>query len=457
MRRSPGVVSFIVVASIATVAGADHGGRDVRIALRPVGTYVRVTPPERRHTQGEAIAGRARGAVIFMNRDGGHYTGSWWDDATSNESSILQFGVDMPSYPYGDRSWNEVMACMRGLYADFDVEVTDVDPGNTPHVEVIVSGSPEDIGQSQGVAGIAPMACEPIDNAIVYAFAEAHGDDPQSICETAGQESAHSFGLDHEMLCEDIQTYLWGCGRKTFVDQDAPCGEYQERGCACGGDTQNSHQYLMEVLGPNQGVNQPPTVSITSPDDGDEVAAGFAVEVEASDSDGTVEEIALYVDGDEVDSANAAPWTIHAPDDLAPGSHDVEVRVTDDGGTQASDTIGVEVTGDDDVVDPGDDEDPIDDPILPGTVGSDCEVAADCDSNACVLDGGYCTDLCEDSECPDGFECSDTPSGAYCLRDKPRERGGCTAAPGPEDGDLAFVVFGIGAMIGLVVYRRRPR
>lgn len=455
MRRSPAVVSFVLVAGFGTVAGADGGQRDVRIALRPVGTYVRVAPPERRHEAGQPIAGRAGGATIFMNRGGGHYTGSWWDDATANESSILQFGVDMPEYPYGDRSWDEVMACMRGLYAAFDVVVTDVDPGNTPHVEVIVSGSPQDIGQSEGVAGIAPMACEPIDNAIVYAFAEAHGDDPVSICETAGQESAHAFGLDHELLCEDIMTYLWGCGRKSFVDVDAPCGEYQERGCACGGDTQNSYQYLMSVLGPSEGVNQPPSVAITSPADGAGVSPGFAVEVEVAD-DGVIAEVALFVDGEQVDTAASAPWTTHAPDDLAPGSVEVEVRVTDDGGARTSDTIGVEVAGGDEPVDPGDDPgDPIDDPILPGEVGSDCEEAADCDSNACVLDGGYCTDLCEAQECPEGFACSETPGGSYCLRDKPRERGGCAVATGSARSDLGLVVFGIAVMIGMVFRLRR--
>lgn len=455
MRRSPGVVSFVLVAGIGTVAGADSGGRDVRDALRPVGTYVRVTPPARQHAPGEPIAGRAQGGVIFMNRDGGHYTDSWWDDATANESSILRYGVDMPVFPYGDGSWDQVMACMRGLYADFDVTVTDVDPGDTPHVEVIVSGSPEDIGQSRGVAGIAPMACEPIDNAIVYAFAEAHGDDPVSICETAGQESAHAFGLDHEMLCEDIMTYLWGCGRKSFVDQDAPCGEYQERSCACGGDTQNSYQYLMSILGPSEGVNQPPSVSITAPAHGAEVDPGFAVEVQVSD-DGAIAEVALFVDGEQVDTAASAPWTTHAPDDLAPGSVEVEVRVTDDGGARTSDTIGVDVTGEDDPVDPGDDDavDPVD-PIAPGAIGSACEEAADCDSNACVLDGGYCTGLCEDAECPDGFECSDTASGSYCLRDKPRERGGCAVAAGPEDTELGLALFGLGAMIGLLLLRRR--
>jgi MYXO-CTERM domain-containing protein len=410
---------------------------------------VRVAPPERRHEAGEPIPGRAGGATIFMNRGGGHYTGSWWDDATANESSILQFGVDMPEFPYGDRSWDQVMACMRELYAAFDVVVTDVDPGDTPHVEVIASGSPQDIGQSEGVAGIAPMACEPIDNAIVYAFAEVHGDDPVSICETAGQESAHAFGLDHELLCEDIQTYLWGCGRKSFVDQDAPCGEYQERGCACGGDTQNSYQYLMSVLGPSEGVNQPPSVAITSPIDGAEVAPGFAVEVEVSD-DGAIAEVALWIDGEQVDTADGAPWTTHAPDDLAPGSVEVEVRVTDDGAARTSDTIGVDVGP----IDPGDEPaDPID-PIVPGAVGSTCEEAADCDSNACVLDGGYCTDLCEGAECPEGFECSETPSGSYCLENTPRERGGCAVATGSTSG-LGLALFGIGAMIGLVARRRR--
>ena len=69
------------------------------------------------------------------------------------------------------------------------------------------------------------------------------------ICETAGQETAHAFGLDHEFLCQDPMTYLVGCGAKSFQDEYVPCGEFQPRECNCGTPTQNSVQSMYQLFG----------------------------------------------------------------------------------------------------------------------------------------------------------------------------------------------------------------
>ena len=158
-------------------------------------------------------------------------------------------------------------------------------------------------------------------------------------------------------------------------------------------------------------------------------------------------------------TSGAAPWTTHAPGSLAPGSIDLEARAYDDEGTRASATIGVEVGagpgGEGEGEDPGPVDDPGIDPGVPGGVGAACEGAADCLSSACVTGEGYCTDRCENAECPDGFGCSETPDGAFCLKDKPRERGGCAVAPGtgaPAAGLGGLLLLGLG-----LASRRRRR
>jgi len=393
---------------------------------RPRGIYIPVPQPEQ--PEGMAFGAGAR-TILFLNPNGGRYNAGWSDDSTQNVSAILSYDVDIPAYPWGAGSWDTFMTCMRGLYSPFNIEVTDVDPGDAAHMEVVVGGHPNHIGMSQGIGGVAPLTCGVVPNAVAYAFPETYGDDPQGICEAAGQESAHAFGLDHEYLCEDIMTYLYGCGPKTFQDQDVACGEYSERQCYCGGATQNSYQYLMGVLGPAEN-DAPPTVQITSPADGAGVPPGFTVEAQASDDSG-VDRLELYVDGNLVGADDAAPWSFTTAADLGAGPHVIEVRAIDDGAHSTADEITVRVdpvedpgdpAGPDDPadpgVDPGDPDDPGIDPALPGQFGAACDDGTMCDSNACAnasSGDGYCTEECDEGACPLGYECQALDVGSYCL------------------------------------------
>ena len=333
MRRSPVGVTLVLGAVLlaASAAGAEpsHRARPsaAELGLRPTTMYVRVPVPDEARPARRVMYANAAKNVIFLNRNGGSYTPGWVDDAVGNVSSIVQYDVAMQPYPYGDSSWNQVLTCMRGLYADFDVEVTDVDPGDAPHTEVVVSGHPNDIGLPNGVGGVAPMACEAISSAVSFAFPETYGDDPTGICEAAGQESAYAFGLDHEILCSDIMTYGY-CGAKDFKSEDSDCGEYEPRPCACGGDTQNSHEYLLDVLGPAAPAGPPPEVTIVTPEDGETVGPGFGVDVEIT-AEAPILRVELHVDGQLVGSRFAEPWSLEANGDIADGPHDLEARVDD--------------------------------------------------------------------------------------------------------------------------------
>jgi hypothetical protein len=147
------------------------------------------------------------------------------------------------------------MDCVRDMYSRWDVTVTDVDPGNVPHIESIVTTTSSVIGMPPNVGGVSPFTldCTPIENSIVFTFADAFGGDPQTVCEVIAQETTHSHGLDHVMDASDPMTYLDYNGARTFKDADKPCGEYSNRPCGIGGNvcyqTQNSVQLLTEVLG----------------------------------------------------------------------------------------------------------------------------------------------------------------------------------------------------------------
>ncbi|KAB2899014.1 MAG: hypothetical protein F9K40_10745 [Kofleriaceae bacterium] len=186
--------------------------------------------------------------IFYVNRSGGtYYPGT--NDARTNRSTIVGTTRTIPAWNVSATGWNQVMTCLTTMFSRWNVVITDVDPGNVPHWELVTAGRPQDIGMQQGVGGVSPFNCGTIQNSIVFTFAAIYGNDYRSVCETNAQEIAHSFGLDHERLCQDPMTYLTGCGNKSFQNVAAPCGEYSNRACMCGGSTQNSVALLDQRLG----------------------------------------------------------------------------------------------------------------------------------------------------------------------------------------------------------------
>lgn len=425
------LVGLLVVASLG-------GGGPAESQERPITTYVTVPTPSAEQIADmheEMVMSHADAAwIIYLNPNGGTFDPGWPDESRENISSVLASvsgqTETVDPYPYGDASWQTVLDCVRDLYADFDVYVTDQDPGDTPHLETVVGGHPNDIGLPEGVGGIAPSGCEPVPNSVQYVFPRTYGaGGEQGICEAAGQETAHSFGLEHGYWCPDVMTYLWDCpDRKTFVDRDVDCGEYSPRNCSCSGSTQNSYQHLLRVIGPHPEI-APPTVSITSPDDGDTVGPGFGVTVDASD-DGAIESVQLFVDGAHVQTANAPPYEFTAPDDLTAGEHEVEAHAFDDDGVEATDLITVIVS-----LEPGEECGPLE----------PCPVGQECVDGRC--DGGGGDGIVGDADGGDGPGLDGDGQVGF-------QGGGCRVAPGgmPE---AALLVLAIVALV--LAARRRSR
>jgi len=232
---------------------------------------------------------------IFLNRNGGTYSPGQ-DDSRNNTSIVPTQRSTIAPFPYSDAAWRAVVDCVTSQFAAYNVQIVETEPPpNERYVEHVIGGSPGDVGLPQGVGGVAPIDnfnCGVIDVAINYTFAEVYGD-VQSICETAAQEIAHSFSLDHEFFCQDPMTYLGGCGAKTFQDSNQNCGEFSARQCNCGRATQNSVQVMLEKLGPAGGGSiepppddpTPPVVSIAFPADDANLLQDSTITITANATD----------------------------------------------------------------------------------------------------------------------------------------------------------------------------
>ncbi|GGJ56159.1 Ig-like domain-containing protein [Deinococcus roseus] len=93
-------------------------------------------------------------------------------------------------------------------------------------------------------------------------------------------------------------------------------------------------------------VNTPPVVSVSSPTEGQTFAAGSSVTVSstATDSDGTISRVDLYVDGALSQTRTAAPYNFTVGG-LASGAHSLKVTATDNGGATSSVTRNITVQG----------------------------------------------------------------------------------------------------------------
>ena len=252
------------------------------------------TPPDE-PTVGNKALGETR--VVFLNRRGGTYTRGSNNSSTNVSSIPSTSSVTLPAYEGTEADWQSLMSCVRSQYERFNVQITDVDPGAAMHIEAVVGGSSSALGYASNVGGVSPFNCGVISRSIVYVFSRAYGS-VRGECEAVAHEIGHSLGLEHEYLCQDPMTYLYGCGSKTFQDATAQCGTSSGVACQCGSATQNTVQKLLANVGPATGtsptpptppttpvVDAVPTVTVTAPVEGAVYARGTSVRIRATAAD----------------------------------------------------------------------------------------------------------------------------------------------------------------------------
>ncbi len=258
-------IAWLAIFGVAAIAGAawaassgdltfwEHpGSEQVARAARSVGISTAV---------GENVSQER--PVIYLNREGATLT-SGTDDSSRNVSSVVGAAglVQYEAAPFtgATRRWNDIVSCVQDRFEAYDVNVVDQRPIEGDYIMVMIGGRPGDLARATGhegravsrLRGVAPMGRVPIDDAVVFVFSQSMSHDARVTCETAVQEVGHAFGLDHVLDCHDPMTHLASCGRRTFRDSDTPCGENEPRTCVSGQATQNSHRYLLDVLGPRE-------------------------------------------------------------------------------------------------------------------------------------------------------------------------------------------------------------
>lgn len=439
---------FAIVAGLLAISAVAHAERP-----RPMKIDIgRVTRPP-----GAAPSSR----IIYMHRCSptSCTITQGDDDSRLNRSSIAQGTRVLSEFTQPDNIWNALMACMHATFAPFDIQVTDVDPGNVPHYENMVGGSPTELRDDiPNAGGVAPFACGEIPNSISYTF-DVYGPDADTLCWTSAQEVAHAFGLEHEVNNKDPMTYLAGPLPKRFQATDSQCGEFSPRACDCGGTTQNSYMHILGMFGP--GLPTPPMLTIKSPAPGKQVQPRFVTKVDATD-DVAIERVELWIDGTKITEKTAAPYWLTAPADIALGPHSVEVRGYDVQGTEAKVAFDVDVgppctassgcTGDDvcvmGVCVPG--------PDVNGGLGMYCNGNSECLSLQCAMssEGKACVESCDLSpgSCPEGFSCIAAGAGGVCWRDE--SSGCCSTSRSTLPAGPALFALGV---LALLVRPRRPR
>lgn len=304
-------------------------------------------PADAPHERAPGSPVHAKQGRIFVNFDGANLSfGN--DDSRNDVTQINQLSGAFAPYGTGDKR-EAVMQAVRADWAPFDVIITDVRPASGDYT-MNMTGPTNPFGG--GVLGIAPVDCADAQthNNITYAFHSVNDQFSASVTATTiGQEAAHSYGLEHVDEPGDIMNPFNAGGDASFNDQCIPIVQNlycpAQHQAECGSQSQqNSFAELMTLFGPSAPDASPPSVSITSPADGDTFPVGsdFSITVSADDDQG-VEAVTLYSNGSEQDTDTSSPygWEVN---DIPEGVYEFYVVATDIAGnetTSATVTIAV--------------------------------------------------------------------------------------------------------------------
>lgn len=442
MYASPMRLALLLV--IATTAVA-HGGRDVVVLIDdPPGLAAAAVPPR----------------ALYLNRCVGGCTVTPGDNsARDDRSSIIDQTYTLSEFAYDDATWDAVVACIRAAWAPYDLDVVTEEPDGIPYNEIMIAGSPGELGQDSNTLGLAPMSssCTPNSDWIAFAFANAHGSDPvESLCDTAAHEPGHILGLDHEYDCKDKMTYLTGCSEKWFLNVSAPCGEFENDGprdCQCTGATQNSHAILTDLLGAGE-PPPPPTVEVIYPLDGAAVIPSFTMFGKVTEPRIT-DHVEFWINGwpwGRAPGVREGDTYSYQPTGLPDGYLDLEVRAYNDlnlVGVSPTITVlkGEPCTSADSCLDGQFCEDGrCAWPPPTGELGDECGIDADCITRKCGTDGevNLCTSYCQlgvDGECGDGYACLRAGDDGLCWPSDRIDAGCCSASGGGAGSAALALVF----------------
>lgn len=186
--------------------------------------------------------------LIFLNRHGGSYRRGD-DDSSDNTSSILPMDADLLPLA-GGLAWDELVACVEEAFAGFRVRVTEEDPGDVDHLEIVLTGSTAAaFGLDPGVTTLSAHLCDGVPRGTGFVFAPAIWPDMPGRCAAATAAAGTLLGLEWTVQSGDFMSYDFDYPDKAFRNVDAACGTTAPTTCTCAGTMQNSYRRLLEKLG----------------------------------------------------------------------------------------------------------------------------------------------------------------------------------------------------------------
>jgi len=434
--------------------------------------------------------------TLFLNRcpNGCPVKTGNTSDSTTDVSDIAGGNIMLSAFNGGDAKWGQIMSCVQGIMAPYNINVTDVDPGAQPHFEVMVAGTAGQLNSqlgNQGILGIADYACQSpgqcfasyFPNALVFDFANdpLFGGSVLEMCGTAAQEIAHAWTLDHATPRNDPMTYNSYTNPLVFANNvtcGSDCGNYNgcgscnAFGVTCSGNThtcmssgqstQNEDTIIKSLFGPKGAMA--PTVKLKSPTNGSAQHAGFTIEVDCTSADG-VQEVDISLDGSAFPPLTTAPYTETTQMTLSKGNHHVDaICGTNNQATATASAdflVGDACTADSDCM--MDyicyEQACVAGPMAMGGLGATCTNNGDCNSGECGSDGtnSYCVIPCDPSasHCPSGFGCLAAGAGGVCWAGLDNGGGGCCDSG--SGGSTGSILLGLGFAATLVTRRKRKQ
>lgn len=385
--------------------------------------------------------------TIFLNFFGASLSPG--SNAALNESPCVNSPMDYPGFGGSESQALALNEVFERLMEPYGVRIAydEVPPPELPYAMVMMGGLPGLLGLPNGVLGVS-CSSDCGDNwwrDATFAFTDAiNPNNSGTLGTTALHEAAHAFGLAHIGDPSKVMNPFVGSGNVTWAPTCVPyddatgginCQATHDE--FCDGGAQNSDAELMAYFGANSPDMEAPTVSITTPADGAEVAAGGTVTIEADveDNHEGVGWKLVVDDGTQVQESVAFTfqrrWDLS---NLAPGTYTARVEALDHDRNVGFDEVTIYVGVDAPETTGGDES---------GSGGdSDSGSGSDSDGGTSGTGGGGGSD--SESSTPSG---SDTDGQA--TQDS-RDDGGCSTAP-------AGGTFGMGAllMLGFGLIRRR--
>jgi len=417
--------------------------------------------------------------VVYLNFDGVTLTASnTSDDATTNTSGILSAAIaagqtrtiapfnlnDLSSTSGLTRSQiiSRVVSDMYASHAPYNIEFVTERPTSGNYSMVVFGGSCQSVAGESDCAGIALLDCgDYMPNNITFAFP---GDlRVADLASTAAQEEAHAFGLAHTTDTSDIMyPYL-----RDFVPTEFGAGSVPEGDLTCGGmNYQDSDERMMQIIGYRGQDALGPTITITSPSEGQVIEVGSSIVADITDAS-DIERAELVVNGSQVAEKTAGPWTFELPAGTETGEVLLAIRAYDVLGNLSQAVVHAYLpTGDEESCSGADDcgaglECSAEGLCIPGDgiggLGATCDANEGCETQLCAeADGEHrCSQRCDaTTPCPDGFECR-SETACWPVSE---DGGGCAAAGSSSSSGLGLVwLVALVALSGARRRRRRPR